>query len=56
MSQKIKYGGMANVPYDPCYHQTCDTVENISMEAMMITARAASYVLETLAGSNLKAL
>jgi hypothetical protein len=28
--QRIDYGGMANAPYDPCYHQKCDSEDNIS--------------------------
>jgi hypothetical protein len=29
-----KYGGLANTAYDPCYHQFCDSVENINPGAL----------------------
>jgi Zn-dependent M28 family amino/carboxypeptidase len=28
------YGGTADAPYDPCYHQACDTIANLSMDAL----------------------
>merc|ERR1712000_498621 len=28
---RTKFGGLANTPYDPCYHQACDTIENVNM-------------------------
>jgi len=29
-SQRTDFGGFANTPLDPCYHITCDTVDNIN--------------------------
>jgi Zn-dependent M28 family amino/carboxypeptidase len=28
------YGGTAGLAYDPCYHQACDTIANLSMDAL----------------------
>jgi Zn-dependent M28 family amino/carboxypeptidase len=44
-----RYGGDADMPYDPCYHRECDDIENIDfvlLEQMMIAAAGA---LDTLA-------
>jgi len=43
------HGGLANAPLDPCYHQSCDTLENVSQEALTITSRAALFVISRLA-------
>jgi Zn-dependent M28 family amino/carboxypeptidase len=32
--QAAVYGGTAGVAYDPCYHQACDTVANLSSTAL----------------------
>jgi Zn-dependent M28 family amino/carboxypeptidase len=32
--QAAIYGGTAGAPYDPCYHQACDTLANLNMQAM----------------------
>jgi Zn-dependent M28 family amino/carboxypeptidase len=29
--QVAVYGGIAGVPYDPCYHQACDTFANVDL-------------------------
>ena len=29
--QVAVYGGVAGVPYDPCYHQACDTFANVDL-------------------------
>ena len=33
-AQAAIYGGMAGQPYDPCYHQACDTIDNLSETAL----------------------
>lgn len=33
-SQQALYGGEADVPFDICYHQSCDTLDNINWTAM----------------------
>lgn len=42
--QAAKYGGTAGVPYDPCYHQACDTLANLNHQAMDEFADASSFV------------
>jgi hypothetical protein len=48
MQERTKFGGFANAAHDPCYHQFCDTVENINLDALEIHAKAAAYVVHTL--------
>jgi len=43
------FGGVANAAYDPCYHQACDTVENINTEVLEDMSQALGYVVQTLA-------
>lgn len=52
---RTKFGGIANAAYDPCYHQSCDTVENINQEGYKIAADAiASVVVELAMKPNLR--
>jgi Zn-dependent M28 family amino/carboxypeptidase len=32
--QEAIYGGEAGIPYDPCYHQACDTIDNVNEMAI----------------------
>jgi Zn-dependent M28 family amino/carboxypeptidase len=32
--QQAKYGGTAGEPFDKCYHQACDTLANLNLQAM----------------------
>jgi len=34
--QREDFGGFANAQLDPCYHQYCDDVPNVSEEALYI--------------------
>jgi hypothetical protein len=43
--QRSKHGGMANTPLDPCYHQHCDTLDNINQEALDVMSHAALYAV-----------
>jgi Zn-dependent M28 family amino/carboxypeptidase len=43
------YGGTAGIAYDPCYHQACDTIENINEEVLEQMADAASHAILTFA-------
>jgi len=43
------YGGFAGAAFDPCYHQACDTVDNINQVVYSEMGKAAAHVLETLA-------
>jgi len=50
--ERIRFGGLANAPYDPCYHLYCDTEENTNNEALTYLAGAAAYVVQKVAGMN----
>lgn len=43
------YGGIAGEAYDPCYHLTCDTFDNISIEALDQMSDAAAHAVMTFA-------
>jgi Zn-dependent M28 family amino/carboxypeptidase len=44
-AERIRHGGFANAPYDPCYHQSCDTIWNIGVDLLeRMTKSAASFV------------
>lgn len=49
MSQRTTFGGLAGAWLDPCYHQACDTIENIDKGVVGDMARGAAYVLEQMA-------
>ena len=38
--QASLFGGSAGRPYDPCYHQACDTIENINRDVLEQNTRA----------------
>lgn len=44
-----KYGGAAGTPNDVCYHQACDTVQNIDERALDAMTRATASVIEKFA-------
>ncbi|KAF9321827.1 Leucyl aminopeptidase yscIV [Podila horticola] len=48
MEQRTRFGGFANAPLDPCYHQSCDTIENVSKDALGIMSQAALYAITKL--------
>lgn len=43
------YGGTAGAPYDPCYHEACDTVNNLSTAALNELGDATVHAVMTLA-------
>jgi Zn-dependent M28 family amino/carboxypeptidase len=45
-AQASVFGGAAGRPYDPCYHQPCDTIENINREVLEENTRALVRVLK----------
>jgi Zn-dependent M28 family amino/carboxypeptidase len=47
--QAAAYGGTADAPYDPCYHQACDTIANINDAALDLHADAIATATFTLA-------
>jgi Zn-dependent M28 family amino/carboxypeptidase len=42
--QVVKYGGEAGVPFDKCYHQACDTLANLNLQAFDEFTDASAYV------------
>ena len=49
--QAAKYGGTAGVAFDPCYHQACDTITNLNVNALNEMSDAAAHATLTLAKS-----
>ena len=49
--QAAVYGGTAGVAYDPCYHQACDTINNLSTNALSEMSDGAAHASMTLARS-----
>jgi Zn-dependent M28 family amino/carboxypeptidase len=49
--QAAVYGGTAGVAYDECYHQACDTVDNLNTKALGEMSDAAAHASLTLARS-----
>ena len=47
--QAAVYGGTAGVPYDPCYHQPCDDINNLNTRALSEMGDAAAHAVLTLA-------
>ena len=43
--QRALWGGSANTPFDSCYHSDCDTIDNLSHEALGINADGIAYVI-----------
>jgi aminopeptidase S len=48
-AQARKWGGKAGAPYDPCYHQACDTTANVDRRALDRNADALARAVWTLA-------
>jgi len=48
LSDKLNYGGIVSVPYDPCYHQACDNTDNIDQDVYLEMAQGATHALQTL--------
>ena len=42
-AQAAIYGGTAGIAYDPCYHQACDTIANLSNTALDQMSDAAAH-------------
>jgi Zn-dependent M28 family amino/carboxypeptidase len=45
VEQQAKYGGTAGAPYDPCYHQACDTISNLSRRSLDQLGKAAAHAV-----------
>ena len=50
--QAAIYGGTAGAPYDPCYHQACDTFANLNNTALDQMSDATAHAAWTLAQSS----
>jgi Zn-dependent M28 family amino/carboxypeptidase len=37
------WGGTAGIAYDPCYHQACDTYDNVNLQAYDVNSDAVAY-------------
>ena len=51
-AQVALYGGTAGLPFDPCYHQLCDTLANISELGLEEHKDAAVHAILTFAQTN----
>lgn len=51
VEQAAIWGGTAGDQYDPCYHQACDTIDNLSSEALEVNVDAIAYAIFNLAAS-----
>jgi hypothetical protein len=49
------FGGTAGRPNDPCYHQACDTVDNINRGVLEENARALMRAVTAVAAATRKA-
>lgn len=47
--EEVVYGGTAGEPYDPCYHQACDTIDNVNQEVLEQMADAIAHATLTFA-------
>ena len=50
-AQAAVYGGTAGLAYDPCYHQACDTINNVNTKALSEMSDGAAHATLTLARS-----
>ena len=49
--QAAIWGGTAGDAFDPCYHEACDTIDNVSVEAVEVNVDAIAYAIYNLAAS-----
>jgi hypothetical protein len=42
-AQAAIWGGTAGQPYDPCYHQACDTYDNVNLRALDVNSDALAF-------------
>jgi len=47
-NQQKLFGGLANVSMDPCYHLSCDDLDNINQVGLGYMSSAAAYMVELL--------
>lgn len=44
------FGGLANTVYDTCYHQPCDTLDNLNADVWLQMAQAMTFAAQSLIG------
>ncbi|KAL2063935.1 hypothetical protein VTL71DRAFT_4429 [Oculimacula yallundae] len=49
--EEAMFGGTAGQWFDPCYHQLCDTVDNVAMEAWELNTKLVAHSVATYAVS-----
>eukprot|EP00040_Diaphanoeca_grandis_P000429 m.15413 g.15413 ORF g.15413 m.15413 type:complete len:519 (-) comp10565_c0_seq1:336-1892(-) len=49
VEQRTMFQGLANTPYDPCYQQACDTMENVNFDVLKQMSSVSAYVIQQLA-------
>jgi Zn-dependent M28 family amino/carboxypeptidase len=49
--EAAQFGGTAGQAYDPCYHQACDTIENVSTDVLEVNADAIAHAVWTFSES-----
>ncbi len=49
--QAAIWGGTAGEAFDPCYHQACDTIDNLSLKALSVNSDAIAFAALTYAYS-----
>ncbi len=49
--QEAIWGGTAGDQYDPCYHLACDTIDNVSEEALEVNIDAIAYAIYNVAST-----
>jgi Zn-dependent M28 family amino/carboxypeptidase len=49
--QEAIWGGTAGEAFDPCYHQACDTYENVDLHALEVNSDLIAYAMLTYAYS-----
>ncbi|HEU4347977.1 MAG TPA: M28 family metallopeptidase [Actinoplanes sp.] len=50
-AQAAIWGGTAGLPFDPCYHQACDTVNNVALHALEVNSDLVAFAMLTYAYS-----
>ena len=48
-AQAAKWGGTAGDAFDPCYHQSCDTYDNVNLDALDEMTDAMAHAILTFA-------
>ncbi len=49
--QVLLWGGTAGEQFDPCYHEACDTIDNVSLTALDVNSDAIAFAVLTYAYS-----